>query len=112
MSAFAPFWAAWPTSPASLYAGAAMARQMGPRGKVTSFTNAQGLRLACYFWPAAARAKAVVQLLHGDAGYAMRFLHSLVRRGANQCSSRRKFTSQVRTLRMYLENSFSHAATA
>jgi alpha-beta hydrolase superfamily lysophospholipase len=55
-----------------------MACQMGPRGKVTSFTNAQGMKLACYFWPAAARAQAVVQLLHGDAGYAMRFLHSQV----------------------------------
>ena len=55
-----------------------MACQMGPRGKVTSFTNAQGMKLACYFWPAAARAKAVVQLLHGVAGYAMRFLHSQV----------------------------------
>ena len=59
-----------------------MACQMGPRGKVTSFTNAQGMKLACYFWPAAARAKAVVQMLHGDAGYAMRFLHSQVTLGA------------------------------
>lgn len=59
-----------------------MACQMGPCGKVTSFTNAQGMKLACYFWPAAARAKAVVQLLHGDAGYAMRFLHSQVTFGA------------------------------
>lgn len=73
------FWTTWPTSPASFYSGA-IAEQMGPRGKVSSFANAQGLRLACYYWPAATeQPKAVVQLLHGSGAYVMEFLRSQAR---------------------------------
>ena len=73
------FWDAWPASPRSLFASEAIADQMGTTGKVTTFTNAQGLQLACYFWPATtAQPKAVVQLCHGNGAYAMEFLRTQV----------------------------------
>lgn len=52
-----------------------MSDQMGPRGKVTTFVNAQGLRLAAYYWPAV-KPKAVIQLLHGNGAYVMEFLRT------------------------------------
>lgn len=52
---------------------------MGQHGKVSTIMNAQGLRLACYFWPAnTAEPKAVVQLLHGNGAYLMEFLRTQV----------------------------------
>jgi acylglycerol lipase len=75
--AVSDYWEAWPATPESLFAGEAIADQMGTLGKVTTFTNAQGLQLACYFWPATtAQPKAVVQLCHGNGAYAMEFLRT------------------------------------
>ena len=77
--AISEFWDAWPASPTSLFASEAMANQMGKLGKVTTFVNAQGLHLACYFWPATtAEPKAVVQLCHGNGAYLMEFLRTQV----------------------------------
>jgi hypothetical protein len=77
--AVSDYWEAWPATPESLFAGEAIADQMGTLGKVTTFTNAQGLQLACYFWPATtAQPKAVVQLCHGNGAYAMEFLRTQV----------------------------------
>lgn len=70
-------WDAWPDHPESLYATQPMGDQMGPRGKVTTFVNAQGLRLAAYYWPAV-KPKAVIQLLHGNGAYVMEFLRTQV----------------------------------
>ena len=49
------------------------------RGRRGSLVNAQGLRLATYWWPAATeQPKAVVQLFHGNAAYVMEFLRTQV----------------------------------
>jgi hypothetical protein len=71
------FWDAWPTSRASLYAGKPLSDQLGPHGRVTTFVNAQGLQLACYYWPAQ-QPKAVLQLNHGSGAYVMEYLKSQV----------------------------------
>lgn len=72
------FWDAWPSSPPSLYGDEPLSNQMGPRGKVTTFVNAQGLRLASYYWPAE-QPRAVLQHNHGNGSYVMELLKSQVR---------------------------------
>lgn len=71
------FWNAWPNEPVSLFASESLITQMGQRGKVSSFVNAQGLRLTSYFWPAA-QPRAVIQLNHGNGAYVMEFLRTQV----------------------------------
>ncbi len=68
---------AWPAEPKSLFVNEPITNQLGPSGKTSTFTNAQGLRLASYFWPAA-KPKAVVMLLHGNGAYVMEFLATQV----------------------------------
>jgi hypothetical protein len=72
------FWDAWPASPPSLNGDEPIANQLGPRGKVTTFVNAQGLQLACYYWPAE-QPRAVLQHSHGNGSYVMELLKSQVR---------------------------------
>lgn len=71
------FWDAWPAIPASLYGVEPLSNQMGPRGKVTTFANAQGLQLASYYWPAE-QSRAVLQHNHGNGSYVMELLKSQV----------------------------------
>ncbi len=68
---------AWPAEPRSTFANEPITNQLGPSGKASTFTNAQGLRLASYFWPAA-KSKAVVMLLHGNGAYVCEFLRTAV----------------------------------
>jgi hypothetical protein len=83
--AVSEFWDAWPATPASLFASEAMVNQMGKQGKVNTVVNAQGLNLACYFWPATTpEPKAVAQLCHGNGAYLMEFLRTQVS-SANCC---------------------------
>ena len=71
-------WDAWPASPPSLYKDEPLSNQMGPRGTVTTFVNAQGLQLASYYWPAE-QPRAVLQHNHGNGSYVMELLKSQVR---------------------------------
>lgn len=71
----AEFILAHPAAPTSLFANEPIANQLGPRGKRSSLVNAQGLKLASYFWPAATdKPRAVLQLVHGNGAYLMEFL--------------------------------------
>jgi len=68
---------AHPTEPPSLYVNEPLSNQMGPVGVRSSMVNAQGLKLATYWWPATTdKPRAVIQLCHGNGAYLMEFLRT------------------------------------
>lgn len=66
-----------PKVPPSLFSDEPFQNQMGPLGVQSTMINAQGIRLATYWWPATTKStKAVVQLCHGTGAYCMEFLRA------------------------------------
>ncbi|CAK0746028.1 hypothetical protein CVIRNUC_001662 [Coccomyxa viridis] len=55
----------------TLFSNEPKERQLGPHGSSSSFVNAQGLRIASYYWPTPGKAKAVVLFVHGHGAYLM-----------------------------------------
>ena len=55
----------------SLYDGNNRKQQLGPRGSESYFVNAQGLKIATYFWPSetSSNTKAVVIAVHGHGAH-------------------------------------------
>lgn len=58
----------------SLFADPSLRPQLGPRGWTRPMINAQGLKIATYFWPARAEHKATIVLLHGHGAYLFEYL--------------------------------------
>ncbi|BDA41799.1 Monoglyceride lipase [Coccomyxa sp. Obi] len=55
----------------SLFSHEPKSEALGASGCQSSFVNAQGLRIASYYWPASAAAKAVMLFVHGHGAYLM-----------------------------------------